>query len=64
MTPKKLREALHDEGVDISLQYICDLLSGHRNLKRNPALRKAIAKCIGCPVDWIEVPSEPERSAS
>lgn len=49
------------EGVDISLQYACDLISGHRKLKRNPALRKKIATFANVPVDWIEV-REPERA--
>lgn len=63
MTPKMLREALAKNGVDISLQYICDLLSGHRTLKRNPTLRKDIAKAIGVPVDWIEVPRPESMTA-
>lgn len=44
---------LADE-VGVSLTYICDIISGRRTLKRNPELRKAIAKACGCPQHWIE----------
>ncbi|MDQ2729106.1 MAG: helix-turn-helix transcriptional regulator [Actinomycetota bacterium] len=44
---------LSDE-APMSLQYACDLVSGHRNLKRNPALRKRIAEVLDVPVHWIE----------
>lgn len=40
--------------VGISPQYLADILAGRRTLKRNPALRKAMAKELGVPTRWIE----------
>lgn len=50
--------------VGVSVQYICDMLSGRRRLKRNPTLRKKIATVIGVPTDWIEAPAAVEQEAS
>ncbi len=38
----------------ISLSYACDILSGRRNLKRNPELRRRIALALDVPQHWIE----------
>lgn len=37
-----------------SLSYISDITHGRRTLKRNPSLRRAIAKALDVPVHWIE----------
>lgn len=42
--------------VGISLSYMCDITSGRRNLKRNPALRRRIAVALNVPQHWIEDP--------
>lgn len=56
VTPKMLATE-----CDISLQYACDILAGRRTLKRNPSLRKKIAKVANVPVDWIEVQRPAEK---
>ena len=48
------------ESIGKSKQYVSDLTTGHRTLKRNPALRKAIASALDVPVHWIERPA-PEK---
>ena len=46
--------------VGVSLSYMCDITSGRRNLKRNPALRRRIAIALNVPQHWIEqVPQTP-----
>lgn len=40
--------------VGISITYMCDITSGRRLLKRNPALRRRIADALGVPTHWIE----------
>lgn len=48
-TAKRLSEEL-----DLSKQYVSDMLSGYRTLKRNPKLRRQIADVLDVPVHWIE----------
>jgi len=36
-----------------SLQYVCDITSGRRTLKRNPALIAEFARICDVPVHWI-----------
>lgn len=61
--PANLRKAMDKAGFStkrlaeesgLSLQYVCDLTSGHRNLKRNPELRRKLAAILDVPVHWIE----------
>lgn len=59
VTPQQLAK-----GVDISIQYACDIVAGRRTLKRNPELRKKIAKFANVPVDWIEAERPVEKAAS
>lgn len=49
MTPQQLAGA-----VGISKQYAHDIVTGRRNLARNPALRKRIAVALDVPQHWIE----------
>lgn len=49
MTPKQLADA-----TGMSLTYVCDITAGRRTLKRNPDLRKRIAKALNVPQHWIE----------
>ncbi len=42
------------ERVGISDDYMRNIRSGYRTLKRNPELRRAIADALGVPVHWIE----------
>lgn len=49
MTAKQLADK-----TGMSLTYICDITAGRRTLKRNPELRKRIAKELGVPQHWIE----------
>lgn len=49
ITAKQLAEA-----AGISLTYTCDIIAGRRTLKRNPALRRNLAKAMNVPVHWIE----------
>lgn len=49
VTPKRLADE-----TGKSLTYICDITAGRRTLKRNPELRRAIAKVCDVPVHWIE----------
>jgi transcriptional regulator with XRE-family HTH domain len=49
VTPKQLADEL-----SISLTYVGDLRSGRRSLKRNPELRRRIAKALNVPIHWIE----------
>ncbi len=49
VTPKRLATE-----TGISLQYACDIVAGRRTLKRNPGLRKRIAKACDVPLHWIE----------
>jgi transcriptional regulator with XRE-family HTH domain len=46
------KEFAHEAGI--SLQYLCDIEGGHRNLKRNPGLIKTFAKILGIPTTRIE----------
>ena len=64
MTAKQLVEALRQEGQPVSLQYVCDITSGRRTLKRNPALRRAIAAALDVPQHWIEHCDRPVEEAS
>lgn len=50
ITPKQLAEK-----VGISLQYMCDITSGHRRLKRSPDLVGRIAEALEVPPDWIQI---------
>lgn len=61
--PKALETAMNVAGaspvklaekVGISDDYMRNIRSGYRTLKRNPELRKAIADALGIPVRWIE----------
>lgn len=54
VTQKRLAEEL-----GLSLQYVCDITAGRRNLKRNPALRARIAQALDVPIHWIEHHTEP-----
>lgn len=67
---RSLREAMDAKGVTpvqlatmtgLSLGYVCDLRSGRRKLKRNPAQRRRIAEALGVPMHWIE---SSERAAA
>lgn len=49
ITPKRLAEEL-----DLSLTYTCDIIKGRRTLKRNPELRRRIARVLDVPQHWIE----------
>ncbi len=49
VTPRQLATQ-----VGKSLQYVCDIRSGRRLLKRNPELRKQIALALDVPPHWIE----------
>ena len=62
MTTKQLHEELVKRGHTISFSYTCDIVNG-RGLKRNPALRKAIAEVLGVPQFWIETPDPTEGAA-
>jgi hypothetical protein len=48
VTPKHLAD---ESGK--SLQYVCDIVSGRRTLKRNPALIAEFARICDVPVHWI-----------
>lgn len=50
------------EDIGKSKQYVSDMVSGHRTLKRNPALRKLIAEKLNVPTHWIEH-SDPKATA-
>jgi transcriptional regulator with XRE-family HTH domain len=41
--------------VGISVQYLCDIESGHRKLKRNPALIKRLAEALNVPTSMLEL---------
>ena len=49
VTPKQLADSL-----GLSLQYVCDITAGRRTLKRNPELRRRMAKALDVPTHWIE----------
>lgn len=49
MTPKQLADK-----VGISLTYMCDITAGRRTLKRNPEMRRNLAKALNVPQHWIE----------
>lgn len=49
VTAKQLADEL-----DLSLQYICDITSGRRTLKRSPELIDRIAAALDVPPHWIE----------
>lgn len=49
VTPRRLADE-----VGVSLQYVGDLRTGRRTLKRNPELRRRIADALSVPVHWIE----------
>lgn len=55
MTTKQLTEELHRRGVEVSHDYVVNIVNGHRRLKRNPVLRHEIARALDVPVHWIEV---------
>jgi transcriptional regulator with XRE-family HTH domain len=59
VTPKRLATE-----TGMSLTYICDILAGRRTLKRNPALRRSIAKACDVPVHWIEHHATSEGDAA
>lgn len=42
------------ERVNVSITYMSDIVHGRRTLKRNPALRRAIAIALDVPQHWIE----------
>lgn len=42
------------EKSGVSLTYMCDIISGRRTLKRNPALRRKLAEVLDVPQHWIE----------
>lgn len=71
--PKALENAMNLAGVSpvnlakrvgISDDYMRNIRSGYRTLKRNPELRKAIAQALDVPIRWIEhQPSSGEEAA-
>jgi transcriptional regulator with XRE-family HTH domain len=60
MTPTQLANE-----VGVTVSYIGRILAGSRKLKRNPVLRRSIAKALDVPVHWIEAERpDPERVTS
>jgi transcriptional regulator with XRE-family HTH domain len=40
--------------IGISMEYLCDIESGRRTLKRNPGLIKKIAETLNVPTSMVE----------
>lgn len=60
VTPSELAKRL-----DLSADYVRNIISGHRRLKRSVTLRHDIARTLGVPRDWIEAERpDPDRLAS
>lgn len=55
MTTRQLTDELNRRGHQVSHDYVVNIVNGHRRLKRNSVLRRAIAGVLDVPVHWIEI---------